>query len=149
MSIKLQPKPLSLPRDAQMRKCYWGCLWREEHKEKTCFLRERDQEYFVPVQSFPCWWFLQGAPKGRFLTHLMSSSVAKRYSLCWPTVLCAEVISHQLSISKGSLTILKHDWEVSSTTKLGTVTRFPIAASASSKKGLWLSQPGSSLQTLS
>lgn len=78
-----------------------GCLQRDEHKEMSpSYRRERDQGDFVTMQSFPCWRFLHSVPKGLFLTHLMSLAATKRYHRCWPTVHCAGVFSHQLSIQQ-------------------------------------------------
>lgn len=53
------------------------------------------------------------------------------------------------SSSEGSLPASKHNTELPRSGILGTITKLPIAACASPKEGLWLSQPGHSLQPLS
>lgn len=120
------------------------CFWREAHKEMSPSYRKETRKYFLTVQSFLR--FLQGVPNSNFLACLMRSAATKRYHPPWPTVHseCTSWVSPE-----GSLPVSKHDAESPRSGKLGTVTKFPIAACVSPEEGLWLSGSELFLQPLS
>lgn len=91
-----------------MGKCYCSYLWKVTAQGNAFFLQETKARKILSPCSFPCWWFLQGVPKGCSLIYIIFNSNEEVQSFLATHVLCWGCHTSRSS-SEGSLTFSKHE----------------------------------------